>query len=304
MTGTWSDSFNQSGGANGTLITVVQGQTDTTLACVRGPAAADDFVCTVTVAADEPPAPTGTVSFVTSSGSFRNGSDCALSANTTQSSTCGVTLIQPVGGFTPGQAVPVTATYGGDDNYLGSASSSAVTTITVLPTSPVVCLSEADTACGGLSVGNVLEPEIVGNTFGTISLGYFAPVNGRSDGPFQPAAKISAPRGAGEIAVEFRYVARLRDNPQLIPTRGSSREIKQIASSIRNGLIISSVQSKVGFGQRKEVVLNLNSKGQRLAKSLRGSSISQLKLSIAVGVRRKGDRRGTSIASVTDATIR
>ena len=195
--------------------------------------------------------------------------------------------------------MPLSAIYGGDDTYTESSAESAVTTITVLPTAPAVCLSDASTGCQGVSV-DALEPEVVGNSLGTISFGYFAPIAGQAEGPFAPAARISAPKNPGEANVEFRYVVRAKDNPSL----AGNRAIKNLASQIRNGLIITSVQSKLAFGQRKDIVASLNSKGQKLMKALRGASISQIKLSIAVGVRRKGDRRGTSIASTTTATIR
>ena len=302
MTGTWSDSFSQHGGISGTRSIVSASiDTATSLACVRGPAAKDNFVCTATVVGEEPgdAAPSGVVQFFLQTGSYGSGSSCNLSAVSSTSSSCGITVIQPVGGLPAGQPVPLSANYGGDDSYNESSAESAVTTITVLPTAPSVCLSGATTACQGVSV-DALEPEVVGNSLGTISFGYFAPIAGQAEGPFAPAARVSAPKNPGEANVEFRYVVRAKDNPSL----AGNRAIKNLASQIRNGLIITSVQSKLAFGQRKDIVAGLNSKGQKLMKALRGASISQIKLSIAVGVRRKGDRRGTSIASTTTATIR
>lgn len=301
MVGTWSDSFGQNGGATGTPV-ILTGtiQTTTSLACVRGPAATDDFVCTATVTgnrAGQSP-PSGTVQFVTQSGSFRNGNTCDLAEVSAGVSACGVTLIQPVGGFAAGHPVPVTADYPGDTHYLASFAEQAVTTITQLPAAPTVCLADADQACGGFSA-DVLEPQTVGNTLGILSFGYFAPVNGRSEGPYMPAAKVSAPRKPGEIAFQFRYVARLRDNPSLI----GNRAIKGIANQLRNGIIVTDIKSKVDFGQRKDILAGLNSKGSKMMNTLRGASISQIKLSISLSVRRKVDRRSTSVASATNAHI-
>ena len=303
IAGTWVDTNEQGGTFQARFVTSGIGEdvSNTSLLCNRGPGKTDDFVCTATVVGQNgaPPAPTGTVKFATQAGSFRSGDICSLSPGSGNSASCGVVLMQPVGGFPAGSQVPVVALYNGDNNYDISLSPIATTTITPLPTSPTVCLSDsANNACGGLNI-DALEPTITGNSFGTISFGYFAPVGSGAGAPLLPAARVAAPKGAGEIGLEFRYVVRLRDNPSL----GSIRELKKFTSQMRNGLIIANVPTKLGFGQRKDIQVNLNAKGKRIVNGLRSALVNDIKLSVVVGVRRKGDRRGTSVTTTTNAAV-
>ena len=298
VVGTWVDNVSHDGTWFGQRVASDLPSTSTVL-CTRGPGVNDDFVCTVTVAGNSV-APTGNVDFVTQSGSFKTGSKCTLSPINGFSSTCGVVYMQPVGGIPSGTPVPVTALYGGDTFYEPSSSPAATTTIAVLPAAPVVCFADSqDPACGGLKI-EALEPTITGNTLGALTFSYFAPTGDAAGQELLPAARVSKPRGAGEIGLEFRYVARLRDNPTL----ANSQALKKFSSQLRKGAIIASVKTKLGFGQAKDIVVVLNSKGRRLVNAIRNAGISEINLNAVVGVRRKVDRRGSSFSTNTSADIR
>jgi len=133
MTGTWSTNPSPTpsdsdwkavrrgstpGGAGGKRAT------GTRVSCNRGPLPTDDFQCTVEVGdgGSNPVNPTGTVTFTSTRGSFRYGSQCALTPTPLSGgvSSCTVTWIPPVGGLEAGNQPDLVAHYPGDATHAAS----------------------------------------------------------------------------------------------------------------------------------------------------------------------------------------
>ncbi|MFN8133006.1 MAG: hypothetical protein U0R70_15790 [Solirubrobacteraceae bacterium] len=96
--------------------------TGSRVSCNRGPNPTDDFQCTAEVgdgAPELPTSPTGTVTFTSSSGTFRSGNTCVLSPTPGSGSvsSCTVTWIPPAGGLEAGNQPDVVASYPGDPGH-------------------------------------------------------------------------------------------------------------------------------------------------------------------------------------------
>ncbi|MFN8174811.1 MAG: Ig-like domain-containing protein [Solirubrobacteraceae bacterium] len=135
MTGTWStDPAPTSGDSDWKAVrrgstpgggTGGKRATGTRVSCNRGPLPTDDFQCTVEVG-DGPPGtptnPTGTVTFTSTRGSFRFGTQCLLKPTPLSGgvSSCTVTWIPPAGGLEAGNQPDLVAHYPGDSTHAPS----------------------------------------------------------------------------------------------------------------------------------------------------------------------------------------
>ncbi len=99
--------------------------TGTRVSCNRGPLPTDDFACTVEVGdgGSSPTNPTGTVTFTSTRGSFRYGTQCTLKPTPSSGSVsaCTVTWIPPVGGLEAGNQPDLVASYPGDADHAASS---------------------------------------------------------------------------------------------------------------------------------------------------------------------------------------
>ena len=307
INGTWDSSFEQQGTFSATKQAPPpppgKRDTATTVACNRGPAPADDFVCTATVGSKDAqaPQPTGEVVFSAQEGSFQYGNKCLLSpsSNSPSVSSCAVVYIQPTTLIPAGGQVPLTAKYGGDTTYNTSSGVPSGFTVVQLPKSPPVCFSSTPGSCSGLNAD--LPPTISRtNGIGNVLLSYFG-ASGIDQGTSRTKSfPIVRPKKPGEISGQVFYNIHLRDNPAL---RGLL-PVPRVGGAFRNGVVsLGFVSGTVRFGQSKDIKATMTRPGLLVLGATGRIGVSNLNIRVTARAFRKGDRRPTSVYKTINVGI-